>query len=161
MRRNKKAQLKHVFPWLLYIPLTAAIVFVILYIPVVVLGGAAKTQQLENVVFSDRIYNKMSIYDDLIFRLYPGHTCTSGCFDQKFINDSFDTSGSSRGIGFKLTFNKNSIFFNKDFYDDAKPLAPVRYDEFLEVRPIIVIDTGSVDKLFIDQVYSGRLEQFE
>ena len=103
----------------------------------------------------------MSIYDPLLFRTYPGHTCKGGCFDEKFIENSFDTSNSQRAMGFKLTYGDKSIFFNKDFYDDAKPLSPVRYDVFIEERPILVVDTNEVEKLTIDQVYSGRPNDFE
>lgn len=158
---NKKAQVQHVWKWLLYISMTAIIVFIITYIPTIILSSAAKTQQLENIVFSERIYNKMSIYDPLLFRTYPGHTCKQGCFDQKFINTSFDNLDSARQMGFKLTFDQKSIFFNKDFYDDAVVLAPVRYDLFVEERPVLVVDTDRVEKLVIEQVYSGRLSNFD
>ncbi|MBD3361313.1 hypothetical protein GF358_00820 [Candidatus Woesearchaeota archaeon] len=158
---NKKAQTQHVWKWLVYIPLTAVVVFIITYIPSVVLGNAAKTDQLENIVFSERIYNKMSIYDPLLFRTYPGHTCKQGCFDQKFITNSFDNSGSAREMGFKLIFDNKEIFFNRDFYDDAVVLAPVRYDLFIEQRPVFVVDTGDIENLEIVQVYSGREQKFE
>lgn len=161
MRIGKKAQTQHVWKWLVYIPMTAIIVFILLYIPIIVLGSAAKTQQLENIVFAERVFNKMSIYDQLLFRTYPGYTCKQGCFDQKFINDSFDNLDSLREIGFNLTFNKKSIYFNKEFYYDARVLVPVRYDQFKEQRPVLVVDTDKVEKLAIDQVYSGRLKKFE
>lgn len=161
MRMNKKAQTRHVWKWLAYIPMTAVIVFIIVYIPTVILGKAVETQQLENIVFADRIYNKMSIYNQLLFRTYPGHTCKQGCFDEKFIENSFDNSNSLREIGFNLTFNKKSIYFNKDFYDDAIVLAPIRYDRFIEQRPVFVVDTNKIEKLTIDQVYSGRLKKLE
>ncbi|MBW2978753.1 hypothetical protein KY304_01420 [Candidatus Woesearchaeota archaeon] len=161
MLRNKKAQLSHVWKWLLYIPLTAVIVFLITYIPVFVFSDVTNTQNLENIILSERAYHAVSIYDDLIFREYPGHTCSAGCFNQKIIEDAFDSSDSPRNLGFKLTFNKKSIFFNEDFYNDAKPLSPVRYDTFVEVRPVIIKDRKAVDDLVIDQVYSDRRDDFE
>ncbi|MBN1644741.1 hypothetical protein JW851_01705 [Candidatus Woesearchaeota archaeon] len=161
MHINKKAQTQHVWKWFIYIPMTLIVVFIVVYIPSVILDNAVKTQNLENIVLADRVYNKMSIYDWLLFRLYPGHTCKGGCFDQRFINDSFDNTGSSKEVGFKLVFNKKPIYFNKDFYDDAVVLVPVRYDRFIEERPVIIVDTGKIDKLTIDQVYSGRLRDFE
>lgn len=161
MRLFKKAQTEHVWKWLLYIPMTAVIVFILTYIPAVVLDKAVKTQQLENAVFADRAYNKMSIFDPLLFRIYPGHTCIQGCFDEKFINDSFDNSNSLREMGFNLTFGRKSVYFNRIFYEDAVVLAPVRYDRFVEERPVLVVDAKKIDRLIIDQVYSGRMKKFE
>jgi hypothetical protein len=156
---GRKAQLHHVWKWLVYIIVTCAVVFIITYIPVVVMGKSLNTQSLENIAFAERIYNKFSIYDPLLFRTYPGMTCSGFCFDEKFINDSFDNSGSLREVGFRLSLGPRSIFFNRVFYEDAVVLVPVRYDQFIEERPVILGDRNSVDRLVIDQVYSGRLKK--
>lgn len=157
---GNKGDTKHIWKWLVYIVLTGIVVFTIVYIPLAITGNAVKTQNLENIVFAERIYNKFSLYDPLLFRVYPGFTCSGFCFDDKFINESFDNSGSLREVGFKLTLGQKSIFFNRVFYDDASALVPVRYDQFIEERPVIVVDKKSVDKLNINQVYSGRLKKF-
>jgi len=157
---DKKAQTQHVWKWIVYIIVTGIIVFIITYIPTVILGKAVKTQSLENVVFTERIFNKFSTYDPLLFRSYPGFTCSGFCFDEKFISDSFDNSDSLREVGFKLSLGQKSIFFNRGFYEDAVVLSPVRYDRFTEERPVVLADRKSVDKLTIDQVYSGRMNKF-
>jgi len=161
MRWNKKAQLTHIWKWIVYIILTGIVVFMITYIPSIIIGKSVGTQNLENMMFSERIFNKFSIYDPLLFRSYPGQTCSGFCFDEKFINDSFDNTGSLREVGFKLSLGQKEIFFNKDFYEDAVVLSPVRYDRFIGERPVIVRDKGVVDKLVIDQIYSGRVNKFE
>jgi len=161
MLMDKKAQVRHVFKWLLYIPMTAVIVFLVVYIPNVILDGSAQTQELENDIFAERIYNEMSVRDDLLFRTFRGYTCSAGCFNQDFIDDAFDNSGSLRRLGFNLTFNDASVYFNRGFYEDAVVLWPVRYDRFVESRPVFVMDRREIGKLLIDQVYSGRLDEFE
>ena len=160
MLGNKKAQVHHVWKWIVYIIVTGIVVFIITYTPSIVIGKSVEVQNLENVIFSERIYNKLALRDPLLFRFYPGFTCADFCFDEGFITDSFDNSGSLREVGFKLSLAGKSIFFNRIFYEDAVVLSPVRYDRFIEVRPVIVVDKKSVDKLIIDQVYSGRLKKF-
>lgn len=158
---HKSAQTHHIWKWLVYIIVTGIVVFVITYIPTVILGKAVQTQSLENMVFAERVFNKFSSYDPLLFRSYPGFTCAGFCFDEKLINDSFDNSDSLREIGFKLGLEDKSIFFNRVFYEDAVVLSPVRYDRFVEERPVILKDRNSVGKLVIDQVYSGRMKKFD
>jgi len=161
MLMDKKAQVRHVFKWLLYIPMTAVIVFLVVYIPHVILDNSAKTQELENDIFAERIFNEISVRDDLLFRTFRGYICSAGCFRQGLLDDAFDNSGSLRQLGFNLTFNDESVYFNRGFYEDAVVLWPARYSRFVESRPVFVMDTGDIGKLLVDQVYSGRLYEFE
>ena len=145
--------------WLFYMPLTIAVVFLILYIPNNALGKRVDTANLNAQIWATRVYDAASMRDPLTHRLYPGEAMVGRLSDDQLAS-AFQTTGSLRRIGVKVTLADRAgavAYVDKPFYDDASPLAPIRYQEFIEKRPFLVHDKDEVrlSRLEIDQVY-GR-----
>lgn len=154
---NRKAQIAEgaIF-WIFYILLTSAVVFFVVYTPVEVLGERTKTNNLENAIFAERAYAKTAWQSPLTNRAYLGYLPTKTSWNKDRVEKSFSTIGTPRKLGLKLTLNHDEAFVDENFYKEAKPLSPVRYPAFVDVRPVWIADQQQFVPLVIDQVYTPR-----
>lgn len=152
---GRKGQLAEaVVFWIFYIILTGAVVYVIVSTPATVFSRVTDTQQLENAIFAERMYDKVAGQSALTQRVYPGILASKTAWDKQRIMNAFATAGTPRGIGFKLTLDGQEAYFDERFYKEAKPLSPVRYKSFVETRPVWLQDKQEFAALTIDQVYA-------
>jgi hypothetical protein len=55
-----------------------------------------------------------------------------------------------------------TVYVDREFYGIAQPLTPLRYKEFSENRPVMLVDKSGKFRavpLSIDQVYGERLQE--
>jgi len=142
---------EEIFYAVFYLLMTSAVVFLIVVVPKTILESAADTHDRDNAIYNERIYSKISSRDPLTFRVVPGVIEKQEQFSAKKINESFNIGFTPRRIAFKLTYDGKSVYYDKDWYEFAKPLSPVRYPAFTQNRPLLI--EGDLKKLEIDQVF--------
>lgn len=154
---DRKAQIgEAVIFWIFYISLTVAVIFFIVQAPVSVLSQKTDTEGLENMIFAERIMTKTAWQSPLTHRIYSGVLASKGSWDKKRVVDAFTTAGTPRRLAIKLVLDHDEVYFNEGFYKEAKPLSPVRYQNFIETRPVWIQDSQKFALLEIDQVYSPK-----
>jgi hypothetical protein len=151
---NRKAQVigEEIPYWLLYIPITAVFVAAVAFIPVLLLSGTIDTHDMENAIFAQRIYNQLGQKSALTGRVETGRLQSIDSFKEDNVKNAFDTAGTPRMIGFKLTLEGKEIIVNKQFYEDGVVLA--KYARFIEVRPVLIVSENRISPLTIDQVFT-------
>jgi len=156
---QRKAQAWQIFPAIVYLMMTSVVVILMVQVPKTILDNAAETYDRDNAIFEERIFNKLSTKDELTTRVIPGVIEKKEQFSTKRIKKSFDLGKTPRRVGFKLTYDRKSIYFNQDFYEDAKPLSPVVYKDFVHQRPLLV--ENELKQLEIDQVFTPEMKKWE
>jgi hypothetical protein len=152
---NKKGQIAEgaIF-WIFYIMMTGVIIYFIVSTPSSVFSRATNTQNLENAIFSERIYAKAGWQSPLTWRNYEGTLPTKAAFSKQGIENAFKTSGTPRQLAMKVTLGTKTAFFHESDYNQWEPLSPVLYQKFTEVRPIFLIDSNKIESLTIEQIYA-------
>ncbi|MEM4253841.1 MAG: hypothetical protein QXR48_00425 [Candidatus Woesearchaeota archaeon] len=154
---DRRAQISEaVVFWIFYIALTVAVIFFIVQAPSSVFSQKTDTAGLENVIFTERILTKTAWQSPLTHRIYSGVLASKGLWDKKMIVDAFTTAGTPRRLAMKLTLDHDEAYFNEGLYKEAKPLSPVRYQNFIETRPVWIQDSQKFALLEIDQVYAPK-----
>ena len=152
---HQKAQVAEEFFYaIFYLTMTSVVVFFMVIIPTTILENTYETHDRDNVVWNERVFAKASTKDELTLRVIPGVLENPEKFTTKSINKSFDFGKAPRKVAFKLTYDTKSIYFDKEFYDIAKPLSPVAYPAFTQSRPLLV--KNELKRLEIDQVFSKK-----
>lgn len=168
---NKRGQVSEeaLFWIFFYLPLTIIVVFLIKIVPSIVLSTVYDTKNLENYIYQERALNGLHYKSPLTKGVYP----FSMNSDQlralvseekdyrkyKGLEDAFDEVAFEKEIGFFVSLDEFALYFNKVFYDDAKPLAPVRYFDVTKTYPVFVVDKKKESKLTVDQVFSPRMKR--
>lgn len=158
---NKKASLSEeaIFQLVYMLFLTIPVVTLIYFIPGIVLNNAYDTQKFENEIYQIRALNAVSSVSPLTKKVIPIIIDTEE-FKVDLLNKAFDEMLFKKQIGFWVNLpelEKKDFYFNKEFYDDAKPLTPVRYLNFASTYKVYLSDKKKLSDLVIDQVFSPRV----
>lgn len=145
-------------PWLFYLPMTAAVIFFLVTVPLSILQTQTETHNLENAMVAERAFSKISYYDADIGRIYPG-VVSSQQLKSASIENAFIVSLDARKTAIKLNVARTDIYFNKLFYEIAKPLAPAAYYEISAKKQINVLESQQAAALEIDEVFSKKWGQ--
>lgn len=119
----------------------------IFLIPESTLKYSLETNNLENQIYNERIYNEISNTELYTKRLQKGVITN---FNSDALQNSFNEN---KKIGFRLDIGGNEIFFNQDFFEYAKPLTPIRFKAFEQKRNVVF---KGQNVLQIEQVYDDQ-----
>ncbi len=133
------------------VAVTAVVVMLLTKIPENVYQANVDTADLENYILSERIFARVSYEDKDSGRAYRGMLFEKKEFKEKFADNPFDLSDEK--IAFKLTLNGEEVYIDRQFYDIAKPLTPIRYKNITYAKPVIIIGEKAVASLAVDQVF--------
>ncbi len=143
----KKAQIGgEMIYFMLYLVVTFAIIFGIQLLPSIILSANLDTHNLENQIYTERIFNAASDVDVYTKRVLRGKITQ---LKEDLLTDSFSEN---KIIGFEVTAGGDKIYSNQDFYEYASKLAPIRYDLFTQKR---YIDYKGPRALEVNQVYDN------
>lgn len=121
---NKRGEVgKYLLMYLLYIGSTILIFFAIALLISSIFQSNIDTNYFENRLYNERMAKLIGS------------------------EEPFDFENFQKQIAFKVTKNDKEFIYNEEFYKHAKPLAPVRYDLFIQNYPKI------------EQVYSNRVRE--
>jgi len=77
------------------------------------------------------------------------------------LTDEFDKAAamrlSEKRYAYKISADKEEYFGNKEFYEDAVPLAPIRYNRFIGTKRFV--SNGKRVTVTVDQVFPKRYEK--
>ncbi|MBI4918367.1 hypothetical protein HY837_00425 [archaeon] len=144
----KKAQIGgEMIYFLLYLVVTFAIIFGIQLLPSIILSSNLETHNLENQIYTERIFNAASDLDIYTKRVLRGKI--------NQLNDDLlsDVFSENKIIGFEVNIGGDKIYFNQDFYEYASQLAPIRYDLFTQKR---YVNYKGPKALEVRQVYDNK-----
>jgi hypothetical protein len=133
--------------WILYMMITALVVFGVQFLPEIILSGSVKTYDLEFALYSERVYNDLSYTDPVLIRKLVGVVNRSELSEQK-INHSL-----SRTFGGLIFIDDLQLFVNKDFFDDAKVLVGDRYKNVLRKSLVVTPQENRATVLSVDLVF--------
>src|SRR3989344_4306013 len=152
---SKKAQLGiQWLYWTIYIFITAIFVGLVRFLPAIYFATAIDTYNIENTIYNERVFQELSNIDNLTLRHNYGVSDVALLSDDRFSNtfsNEFD-----KKLAFKISVDGKTAFFNKNFYDRARPLAPVRYKIFNSKKPIV--SQNNIVLLNIEQVFTHTLK---
>lgn len=133
--------------WILYMMITALVVFGVQFLPETILAGSVKTYDLEFALYSERVYNDLSYTDPVLIRKLVGVVNRGELSEQK-INNSV-----SRTFGGLISVDNLQLFVNKDFFDDAKVLVGDRYKNVLRKSLVVTPQENRATVLSVDLVF--------
>ncbi len=161
MLKNKKGTVSEeaIFQLIYMSVLTIPVVALMFFIPGMVLDNVYDTQNLENEIYQLRILNAITSVSFLSQKQSPIIIDTNQ-FQEERINQSFDEKIFKKEIGFLIhlpALEEKTLYFNKEFYEIAKPLTPVRYLNFVSTYKVYLSDKKQSSDLVIDQVFNPRV----
>jgi hypothetical protein len=74
-------------------------------------------------------------------------------YNERAAKNEFDLENYQKQIAFKVTIDDKEVIYNEEFYNHARPLAPVRYDLYTNS---FFIDHK---KITVEQVYGNRIKE--
>ncbi len=152
---DKKAALSfEYFYWFVFILVTSAFVFIVSFVLSVYFATGVNTYNLENKIYNERVFERLSDIDYITLRHNYGVTNVE--LLNKTVFSNMFSKDFEKKLAFKIKINEVTAFFNKDFYDYARPLAPVRYKLFILQKPIIFSD--KIVDVNIEQVFTHTLK---
>jgi hypothetical protein len=158
MRRHKRGLVSEdVIQWIVYVIMTGIVLALVRGLPLSIYSNAVDTASMENAIMNERVYVKIADHHPLTGRAHPGYLQNKEAWARHNILNSFETAGSPRKLAFKATIGHDPLYYNKPLYEDGKPLAPVRYKNFIEQRPVWLIQEQRFETLEIDQVYAPQV----
>lgn len=158
MLRHKRGLLgEDVIQWIVYVIMTGVILALVRGLPLSIYSNAVDTASMENTIMSERVYAHVADQSPLTGRNYPGQLKSREAWKQQNILNAFDTIGSPRKLAFKAALDHDALYYNQALYEDGKPLAPVRYKNFIEERPVWLANEQQLATLTIDQIYAPQV----
>jgi hypothetical protein len=154
--RDRRAQVTDWMFWIFYIIMTSAVVYFVVVTPASVFSQKTDTASMENAIFAERVHARLGSQSPLTKRVYPGVLPTRVALDSPALVEAFNTAGTPRQLAVKVSLDHEEVYFNEDLYRHAKPLSPVRYQNFIETRPVWIVDEQKLASLTIDQVYAPQ-----
>lgn len=125
--------------WFFYLPMTAAVIIALVVIPKSALDTQINPSLLDASITEERLLQGATLQDP-IFGSRQGHFGALPSLIR-----------SEKRFGYKIKAGDEESFFNKDFYEQAAPLAPISYDRFTKTE---TMRKGSnAVRVEIDQVY--------
>jgi len=144
--------------WFIYIILTSIIIIALVMIPMNILQRSVQPFVLDAALVQENLFARASAYSYPFGTAYTGQGIALG--DEPLL-----LSHSQKKMGYKVvvrnirTGQTTEYFGNKDFYEQAAPLAPVRYHQFINQRPYYQGDDQY--EVTADIVYPQQYDLFE
>jgi len=119
--RNKRGQeeIAGIYFWLFYLPMTAIVVLALVITPQQILNQSFQPMPVDATIMEQRLQNKLSA-TSAIYGMQPGKLTSN-------VQENIALGLSDKAYGFKITVDGQTFFGNQEFFEDAKPLAPVKY----------------------------------
>lgn len=133
--------------FMLYLAVTFAIIFGIQLLPSTILSANLETHNLENQIYTERIFNEASDVDVYTKRLQKGKITE---LKEDLLSNVFSEN---KIIGFEVNIGSTKIYANQDFYEYASRLAPIRYELFTQKR---FVNYKGPKALEVNQVYDAQ-----
>lgn len=129
------------------VAVTAVVVMLLTKIPENVYKANIDTAELENYILSERIFAKLSYEDKDSGRFHKGMLFEKKNFLEKLADNPFELGDEK--VAFKLMLDGQEVYLDRQFYDIAKPLAPIRYKNITYSKLVIIMDDKAVASLTI------------
>lgn len=154
MHINKKATwaLADFLYFFFYVGLTFVIALLVVKIPDNHLNAMLQTGNLEQTVDNDRMSAMLAYKNPYSGRLDFNKISSAGLVNNQTVQDLL-IFPKKRKVALMLGIDGKSFYFHKDYYEIAKPLAPVRYVSLVNKRFVEAQDDKSWKTLMIEQVY--------
>ncbi|VVB81069.1 Uncharacterised protein [uncultured archaeon] len=137
--------------WFFYIPLTAFVIIALVTTPTSILNQSVQPFRLDAGITEERLYEKVSDYSPILGTQYGTLT------------DQFDKNAalllSDKRYAYKISAGQKAYVANKEFYEDAVPLAPIRYNRYTITK--MFTSNGKQIPVTIDQVYPKSYEKIQ
>ena len=114
--------------WFFYLPMTAAVIITLVIVPARLLNASVQPMPLDAALFEERVFQHLAEYSPV-----------TGVDKTKLTDDVVSStrfSLSQKRFGYEIKIGDKTIYGRQQFYDIAKPLAPVRYDKFTAKKTI-------------------------
>ena len=135
--------------WFFYIPLTAFVVMALVIIPRGILNNAVQPFTLDAGIMQERLVQKITAFSPILG------------VQGKQLSDQFPKSAtlslSEKRYAYKVASATQEYVGNKEFYEIAVPLAPIRFNRYSVNKPMFV--NGVQTNIFIDQVFPKKYEK--
>ena len=139
--------------WFFYIPITAFTIIALVVIPSRVMGQIIQPIPLDASIMQERFTQKATAYSPVLGSRQGEITAD---FAQRM-----RLALSDKRYGYNVSYSQNGIvkeqaFGNKDFYEQAVPLAPIKYDRYVTQKNLT--KDGQIVTLTIDQTFPKKYE---
>ncbi|RMD58275.1 hypothetical protein D6825_01385 [Candidatus Woesearchaeota archaeon] len=128
--------------WFFYIPLTALVVIALVTFPQGMFKSVVQPQVLEAKIAEHRLFNKVSVFDPFLG-------------SRKVVRDDFRQAASlylsEKPFAYRMSYDGEEYVGNRDFFDVAEPLAPIKYQKFVSERQLM--KDGRKVSVKLEQVY--------
>lgn len=135
--------------WFFYIVLSAFVIIATVKTPENILRNSVQPFPLDAGITEERLIEKTTAYSPIFGVQY----CT--------LTDQFEKNAamslSDKRYAYKINTGQKKHIANKEFYEDAVPLAPIRYNRYTVTR--ICTSDGKPTPITIDQVYPKKYEK--
>jgi len=125
--------------WFFYLPMTAIVIIALVVIPKSAMEAPISPGPLDAAIMEERLLQAATL-NDPVFGSRQGYYGSLPAAIR-----------SEKRFGFRVEAQGKESFFNKAFYEQASPLAPINYDRFIKSEKMR--EGSSVVEVEIDQVY--------
>lgn len=142
--------------WFFYIPLTAIVALALVTIPQRLLEQSVQPVELDAVIARERLFQELNTKSP-VFGVVEGQVRGDW--------ESLGLSASDKKWAWKVTVptahadaRGGVVFGNREFFEEAVPLAPVRYGHFVVERQMRY--GGVLVSVRVEEVYPKKYAQF-
>lgn len=136
--------------WLFYIPLTAFAVLALIIVPTSMLQNSVQPITMDAAIMQDRLFMKSSEFSPIFGQT---NKLTGN------LNKSVALELSEKKFAYNVSAGSQSVYGNKEFYEDAVPIASIKYDRFTSSRTLMS-SSGPV-VVTVDQIYPKSYEKIK
>ncbi|MEM3154638.1 MAG: hypothetical protein QW165_03690 [Candidatus Woesearchaeota archaeon] len=126
-----------------YLPLSLAIAVALVTIPTTIMGGALQPVPLDQSIQSQQLKARLWETNQFTGRTNP--------FSYTDNLEGISETIARKQFAYSIEIDGQITYHNKQFYDIAKPIAPFRYQKYIESKDVMV--KGTKKKLTIEEYY--------
>lgn len=138
----------------LYVPMTLIVYFLLIQAHDDVLSARIYVGELDDAFLLERVFDRVSYTDINTGRIYPGVIEDPALFNESLIRNMFYFHP-DKPTALNLTMGSKSIVLNPDYYEIARPLAPVRYRLISSQKEVTMLKDKNSTKMNIE-IVSGK-----
>lgn len=151
MQNNKGiVDVGKIWYWLFYIPITACVIIALVVMPENIKNTALQPFALDAKIMEERILNNIAARDPVL-------GFTEDRLGRK-ISRKAALALSDKQYGYKITIDGQAYYGNREFYEDAAPLAPIKYDRHTTTK--LLHRGDDTITVTIDQVFPKQYARF-
>ena len=109
-----------------YVPMTLIVYFLLIQAHDDVLNARIYVGELDDAFLLERAFDRVSYADPNTGRIYPGVIEDPALLNESLVRGMFYFHP-DKPTALNWTVGNKSVVFNPDYYEIARPLAPVRY----------------------------------